>query len=106
MSTQRAESSSKTDASPSNSPFADKLKKNSLYGKQAAESRRYNHGSIECVDAIRAALTPEEFRGFCKGNAMKYVWREAYKGGDCDLDKARDYIRYAVAGDIYGELDE
>lgn len=65
---------------------------------------RYRHGSIECIDAIRAALTPEEFRGFCKGNIMKYVWRERHKGGDADLDKARDYIGYAVAGDIYGEL--
>jgi len=24
---------------------------------------RYCHGDIECKDAIRAALTPEEFRG-------------------------------------------
>ena len=81
-----------------------KLEKNSLYGKQADESRRYRHGSIECVDAIRAALTPEEFRGFCKGNVMKYVWRERHKGGDADLDKARDYVGYAVAGDDHGEL--
>lgn len=81
-----------------------KLKKNSLYGKQATESRRYDHGSIECIDAIRAALTPEEFRGFCKGNIMKYVWRERHKGGDADLDKARDYIGYAVAGDVHGKL--
>ena len=81
-----------------------KLKKNSLYGKQATESLRYRHGSIECIDAIRAALTPEEFRGFCKGNVMKYIWRERHKGGDADLDKARDYVGYAVAGDIYGEL--
>lgn len=65
---------------------------------------RYRQGSIECIDAIRAALTPEEFRGFCKGNIMKYVWRERYKGGDCDLDKARDYVGYAVAGDTDGEL--
>lgn len=65
---------------------------------------RYRHGSIECIDAIRSALTPEEFRGFCKGNIMKYVWRERHKGGDADLDKARDYVGYAVAGDIYGEL--
>lgn len=69
-----------------------------------ATDTRYRHGSLECIDAIRAALTPEEFRGFCKGNVMKYVWRERYKGGDCDLDKARDYVGYAVAGDIYGEL--
>ena len=69
-----------------------------------AFGKRYKHGSIECIDAIRAALTPEEFRGFCKGNVMKYVWRERHKGGDADLDKARDYIGYAMAGDVHGEL--
>src|SRR5210317_415527 len=39
----------------------------------------YNHAGIECIDAIRAALTPEEFRGYCKGNNLKYTWRERYK---------------------------
>ena len=48
----------------------------------------YRQGGIECIDAIRAALTPEEFRGFCKGNSMKYLWRERHKGGDEDLKKA------------------
>lgn len=83
-----------------------KMKTSSMYGEQSAKHTegRYKHGDIECIDAIRAALTPEEFRGFCKGNVLKYVWRERHKGGDCDLDKARDYVGYAVEGDIYGEL--
>ena len=57
---------------------------------------RYSHGEIECIDAIRAALSPEEFRGFCKGEVIKYVWREAYKGGGEDMAKARDYIDYML----------
>lgn len=73
-----------------------KLKKNSLYGKQAADSRRYAHGDIECIDAIKAALSPGEWRGFIKGNVLKYVWREAYKGGDCDLRKALDYLERCI----------
>ena len=52
----------------------------------------YNAGVIECIDAIKAALTPEEFRGFCKGNALKYVWRERHKGGDESLQKATWYL--------------
>lgn len=52
----------------------------------------YTNGDIECIDAIRAALTPEEFRGFCKGNAIKYVWRERLKGGGQDLAKAGFYL--------------
>lgn len=59
------------------------------------DPNRYTHGDIECIDAIRAALTPEEFRGFCKGSMIKYIWRERYKGGDYDLSKAVDYACYA-----------
>ena len=36
----------------------------------------YNSGGIECIAAIQAALTPEEFRGYLKGNILKYTWRE------------------------------
>lgn len=56
----------------------------------------YRQGDIECIDAIRAALTPEEFRGFCKGNVIKYAWRERHKGGDESLLKASWYLNKAV----------
>lgn len=52
----------------------------------------YRQGEIECIEAIRAALTPEEFRGYCKGQALKYVWRERHKGGAQDLGKAAWYL--------------
>jgi hypothetical protein len=52
----------------------------------------YNHAGIECIEAIEAALTPEEFRGYCKGNNIKYTWRESYKNGDEDIKKARWYM--------------
>jgi hypothetical protein len=52
----------------------------------------YRQGDIECIDAIQAALTPEEFRGFCKGNVIKYTWRERYKSGSESLRKAQWYI--------------
>lgn len=53
----------------------------------------YCAGDIECLDAIQAMLTPEEFRGFVKGNVVKYAWRERLKGGDQDLRKAANYLR-------------
>ena len=37
-------------------------------------------GDIECIDAIRAALSPEEYRGFLKGQVFKYNWRMGRKG--------------------------
>lgn len=55
----------------------------------------YRTGEVECIDAIEAALTPEEFRGYCKGNALKYVWRERHKGGGQDLGKAAWYLARA-----------
>ena len=40
----------------------------------------YNKGGIEFIDAIEAMLTPEEFIGYLRGNALKYRWRMRYKG--------------------------
>ena len=52
----------------------------------------YTAGGIECIDAIQSALTPEEFAGYCKGNAIKYIWRMNHKGGRESLAKARWYV--------------
>ena len=57
----------------------------------------YRHGGIECIDAIEAALTPEEFRGYCKGNVIKYTWRERHKGEAVSLAKAAWYLRRLLA---------
>ena len=54
----------------------------------------YKQGAIECIEAIQSALTEEEFRGYCKGNAMKYIWREKHKGGTESLEKAAWYLDY------------
>lgn len=52
----------------------------------------YTAGGIECIDALKAALTPEEFRGFLKGNAMKYLWRSNLKNAPLeDVQKAGWY---------------
>jgi hypothetical protein len=56
----------------------------------------YTQGGIECIEAIQAALTPEEFKGYCKGNVLKYVWREQHKGGNESLRKANWYMQWLV----------
>ena len=58
----------------------------------------YTSGGIECIEAIRAALTPEEFRGYCKGNMLKYTWREKLKNGDEDIKKAATYAKFLLGG--------
>lgn len=59
----------------------------------------YTAGKVECIDAIEAALTADEFRGYLKGCAMKYIWRERLKGGNEDVDKAVWYLNYLLMGD-------
>jgi hypothetical protein len=56
-------------------------------------------GGIECIEAIEAQLTNEEFRGYLKGNIAKYVWREQHKGGTESLKKARWYLDRLIAVD-------
>jgi len=56
----------------------------------------YTQGGIETIDAIEAALTAEEFRGYCKGNALKYVWRERHKGQNESIKKAIWYLNRLV----------
>ena len=48
--------------------------------------------TIESVDVIRAVLTPEEFKGWCKGNALKYSLRAGRK------DPAKEVQDLAKAG--------
>ena len=57
----------------------------------------YTAGGIECIDAIQAALTPEEFRGFLKGNILKYTWRERHTGGVQSLEKAEWYLKRLIS---------
>ena len=52
----------------------------------------YAAGTIECIDAIEAQLSAEEFRGYLKGNIIKYLWREKHKGGIESLKKAKWYL--------------
>jgi hypothetical protein len=46
---------------------------------------------------LRAALTPEEFKGFCKGNALKYLIRAGKKDDELqNLKKAGVYIGWCI----------
>lgn len=54
---------------------------------------------IESVDVIRAILTEEEFKGWCKGNALKYLLRAGKKDDEIqDLAKAVVYINWVTEG--------
>ena len=50
----------------------------------------YTQGEIECIDAIRAQLSDEEWRGFLRGQVAKYTWRLGKKG-ERDAEKILFY---------------
>lgn len=53
--------------------------------------------NIESVDVLRSVLTPEEFKGFCRGNALKYLIRAGRKDNELqDIKKAGVYIEWLV----------
>lgn len=56
----------------------------------------YTHGAIECIDAIEAALGPEGFIAFLRGNIIKYNWRCKHKAGLEDIEKARWYVNKLI----------
>ena len=51
---------------------------------------------VECIDAIKAALG-DEFNAYCRGTAMKYIWRTGKKwDADEDIKKAIWYLGQIV----------
>jgi hypothetical protein len=51
----------------------------------------YKEMQVEPWAVMEAVLTPEEFRGFLKGNVIKYAMRAGRKEGSNDGDKALHY---------------
>lgn len=67
--------------------------------KEARASDPVNHpdhykvGGIETIDYIQAKMTPEEFAGYCRGNALKYISRAGHKDATAqDVSKAIWYL--------------
>ena len=67
----------------------------------------YNTGNVECIEAIEESMTPEAFRGYLKGNCMKYLWRYNYKGKPVeDLQKAQWYLAELIKELVFEEGEE
>ena len=75
------------------SPGAHSVPENKSKNDDVNNPLHYRQNSLECIEAIQASMTPLEFKGYLKGNALKYLWRYAYKGNPVqDLDKAEWYL--------------
>ena len=53
----------------------------------------YKDMPVQPWAVMEAVLTPEEFRGFLKGNIIKYSMRAGRKAGSDDAGKAQHYIQ-------------
>ncbi len=52
----------------------------------------YTSKSIQPWDAMESWMSEEQFIGYLKGNAIKYLARCDDKGGRSDIEKAQHYI--------------
>lgn len=65
--------------------------------EQVDHPAHYTHGSIECIDAIEAALGPDGFVAWLRGTIIKYQWRLGHKdAASQDAAKADWYSRRLV----------
>lgn len=65
--------------------------------EQVNSPDHYTAGGIEVIDYLKAKLTPEEYRGFLRGNALKYLSRAGLKGGALtDYRKGMWYLEQLV----------
>ena len=44
----------------------------------------YKVGGLETIDILKAKLTKEEYRGYLKGNVIKYATRAGFKGASAE----------------------
>jgi hypothetical protein len=73
-------------------PWAVKEEVPAVKEDQVNHPSHYTDGGIECIEAIEAQLTAEEYQGYLRGNCVKYLWRWRHKGGKTDLAKAQWYL--------------
>lgn len=65
--------------------------------EEAIRPSHYNHGSMECIDAIVGAYGVEEAKVFCKINAFKYLWRLGHKDAEeQEIGKIKWYLEKYV----------
>jgi hypothetical protein len=62
--------------------FFDLVRRIKAENKKASDPVNPDHykvGGIETIEFIEAKLSPKEFAGYCRGNAMKYISRAGHK---------------------------
>lgn len=56
----------------------------------------YKNGKMDAITIMQNTLTEEEFKGFCKGLIIKYIYRADSKNGIEDYKKAQWYLNKLI----------
>ena len=95
------------DATPDEWDYVNKINKQLRQSKKEGDDVsspfHYNNSNIECIDAIKAVSSKEEFEGYLRANVLKYIWRFRYKDNIKDLRKAKWYLDRLILSVTVGE---
>lgn len=62
--------------------------------ERQVDGDHYKRMTVQPWELMEAVLTYEEFVGYLKGNAIKYLMRDGNKpGADKDAEKAKHYLQ-------------
>jgi hypothetical protein len=56
--------------------------------------------SIQPWEYMQSIFTENEYRGYLRGNVIKYISRYPEKGGIVDLEKAKDYLEELIKWEL------
>ena len=64
--------------------------------KNVAELPHYMGQKVQPIEYMKISMTSEEFKGYLKGNVLKYVSRAESKNGIEDYEKAQVYLNWLL----------
>lgn len=70
----------------------DEMKEELSLEDNVNQPSHYLKYKLEMIDNLRNSMTREEYKGFLKGNIIKYISRYQDKNGIEDINKAEWYI--------------
>src|SRR5699024_3003693 len=77
------------------------------YIQLASQGMTFSEFAGEDIESIKGLCTPDEFRGYLKGNIIKYSARYSGKDGIQDIDKLAKYTQFLKEFEIeQAELNE
>ncbi len=68
--------------------------------------QHYADRKYEVIDVIEDSVSQTEFKGFLRGNVIKYIMRYDKKGGVQDLEKSNWYLQKLIEVEKEGKCEQ